>query len=37
VTGVDPRLVSTLTVQLDRWRTTLAAGAERVGWKPAAK
>jgi 2-keto-4-pentenoate hydratase len=33
VTGVDPRLVSALTAQLERWRATLADGAERVGWK----
>jgi 2-keto-4-pentenoate hydratase len=33
VSGVDPRLVAALTVQLDLWRAALAEGAERVGWK----
>jgi 2-keto-4-pentenoate hydratase len=33
VTDIDPRLASALAVQLDTWRTTLLAGAERVGWK----
>jgi 2-keto-4-pentenoate hydratase len=33
VADLDPRLVSALTAQLRQWRTTLAAGAERVGWK----
>jgi 2-keto-4-pentenoate hydratase len=33
VTDVDPRLIFALTVQLDRWRGTLAEGAARVGWK----
>jgi len=33
VTDADPRLTSALAVQLGQWRTTLSAGAERVGWK----
>jgi 2-keto-4-pentenoate hydratase len=33
VSHVDPRLASALAVQLGHWRTTLSAGAERVGWK----
>jgi 2-keto-4-pentenoate hydratase len=33
VDHIDPRLASALAVQLERWRTTLASGAERVGWK----
>jgi 2-keto-4-pentenoate hydratase len=30
---VHPRVVSALDAQLDRWRTALAGGAERIGWK----
>jgi 2-keto-4-pentenoate hydratase len=30
---VDPRLAAALTIQLERWRATLNAGALRVGWK----
>jgi 2-keto-4-pentenoate hydratase len=33
VSGVDPLLASALATQLERWRTTLGAGARRVGWK----
>jgi 2-keto-4-pentenoate hydratase len=31
--SVDPNLAGALAVQLEAWRATLAAGAERVGWK----
>jgi 2-keto-4-pentenoate hydratase len=30
---VHPRVVSALDAQLDRWRTALAGGARRIGWK----
>ena len=30
---MDPRVMTAMQVQLDLWRTELAAGAERVGWK----
>src|SRR3954463_10309325 len=30
---IDPRLVSALSIQLDRRRQALSAGAARVGWK----
>src|SRR4051794_11012176 len=31
--SLDPRLASALAAQLERWRATLDAGADRVGWK----
>jgi hypothetical protein len=33
VTAFNPRLTAALSEQLDVWRATLAAGAQRVGWK----
>jgi hypothetical protein len=30
---MEPRLISALQVQLNSWRTALAGGAQRVGWK----
>lgn len=30
---IDARLAAALAVQLEQWRATLRAGADRVGWK----
>ncbi|MGH3994740.1 MAG: hypothetical protein ACRDSN_20035, partial [Pseudonocardiaceae bacterium] len=30
---MDPRLLMPMQVQLDLWRSALAAGAQRIGWK----
>jgi len=30
---MDPRVLAPMQVQLDLWRSALAAGAERIGWK----